>query len=367
VVVAHIIKATGLAGAEAHLVALLPALRQLGIECRLIVLAEPGRRPAAFLAAAREAGIPVEVVALFSDADPTLAFRLARRLRRSRAGAAHTHLIHADLHGAAAAALAGVRHLVSSRHNDDPFRRLAPVRLLNQLALRRAARLIAISQALAEFAVRVEGAPAGKVACIHYGLDPARFLARAEAGRLRREMGWGEAAPVVLFVGRLTAQKGVETLAAAWEEVVARCPAARLVVAGDGGLRPRLEAMQARPAANLHLLGWRSDVASLMLDADVVVVPSLWEGFGLVTLEAMAARKPVVASRVSSLPEIVVDGETGLLVPPADSNSLAEAMLRLLGDRDEAQMFGSAGRRRLESQFTVERMAKRHAEVYLAL
>jgi glycosyltransferase involved in cell wall biosynthesis len=104
-----------------------------------------------------------------------------------------------------------------------------------------------------------------------------------------------------------------------------------------------------------------------MSDADIVVVPSLWEGFGLVTLEAMAARKPVVASRVSALPEIVVHGETGLLVPPGDPQAQAEALLQLLADRGLAEAMGARGRKRLEVEFTVEKMAQRHAEVYLAM
>ncbi|MBI3763228.1 MAG: glycosyltransferase family 4 protein [Chloroflexi bacterium] len=366
--VVHIIKATGLAGAEAHLIALLPALRPLGIETELLVLAEPERRPEAFLAAARTAGIMVTTLPIYVDADPALPFRLARHLRAALPTIVHTHLIHADLHAAAALSISNYRlpiALVISRHNDDRFRRLAMVKAINRAAAHRARKLIAISDALAEFAVRVEGVPRAKVTRIHYGLDPQAYLARAVPGAIRREMGWDENVPVAAFVGRLTAQKGVETLIAAWPIVAARLTAAHLIVAGDGELRSKLQPLSPNPS--VHFLGWRSDVPNLLTDADVLVAPSLWEGFGMVTLEAMAARKPVVASRVSALPEIVADGETGLLVPPSDPERLAEALVAVLSDPARARRMGEQGRARLEAEFSVRKMAERHAEVYEAL
>jgi len=378
--VSHIIKATGLAGAEAHVLALLPALHRLGIAAELLVLAEPQRKPEAFVAAARAAGVAVETEPIYFDADPTLAARLARRLRRSGLQARgshilHTHLIHADLHGGRAAGLARSPVLISSRHNDDRFRRLALIRALNRAAIDRARKLIVISDALAEFAVRVEHVPRAKVVRVHYGLDPETYLARAGSGALRREMGWDESIPVAAFVGRLTKQKGVDTLLAAWPKVVACCPDARLIIAGDGELRAKLERktsrLQRAPTLSARLtfrsvrfLGWRSDVPSLMTDIDVLVVPSLWEGFGMVTLEAMAARKPVVASRAGALPEIVADGETGLLVPPADSGRLAEALVAVLSDPARARLMGERGRARLQAEFSVGKMVESHDQVY---
>ena len=141
---------------------------------------------------------------------------------------------------------------------------------------------------------------------------------------------------------------------------------AHLVIAGDGERRHALEskAQSLNIADAVHFLGWRDDVPSIMIDLDALIVPSLWEGFGLVTLEAMALGKPIIASRVSALPEIISQGETGLLVPPADSAALADSILNLLRDPAKAKTMGQRGRARLEKEFTIQRMAQRHAVVY---
>ena len=362
--VTHVIKATGFAGAEAHLLTLLPALREFGIDSELVVLAEPNREPTVFLDAARAAGIAACGIPIYFHADPTLAGRLAEHLRAAPPDIVHTHLIHADLHGAMATSISNRQSLISSRHNDDRFRRHFLVKALNRAAMRRAKKIIAISDAVAKFVVEVEGAPREKVTRIHYGLDAENYMARARPGSIRSELGLDDSIPVAAFVGRLTAQKGVETLLSAWRAISARIPSAHLLISGDGELRESLVTTYPLPLTNYHFLGWRSDIPSLMSDCDVLVVPSLWEGFGMVTLEAMAARKPVIASRVSALPEIVVDGETGYLVPSADPERLSQSIIAVLSDRDRAREMGMKGRERLEREFSVEKMAEGHAQEY---
>jgi glycosyltransferase involved in cell wall biosynthesis len=142
-------------------------------------------------------------------------------------------------------------------------------------------------------------------------------------------------------------------------------PAARLLIAGDGPDRRILEALaQSLGLRQAVFLGWRNDAANIMADVDLLAVPSRWEGFGLVTLEAMALAKPVVASHVSALPEIVVPGETGLLVRAGDFGGLADSIDSLLADPQRATVMGRVGRDRARREFTVERMAQRTADVY---
>jgi glycosyltransferase involved in cell wall biosynthesis len=136
---------------------------------------------------------------------------------------------------------------------------------------------------------------------------------------------------------------------------------ATLIVLGEGPERPRLEALARELGVRLVLPGRVPDVASVLRRADLLVHPARWEGFGLAVLEAMLCSLPVVATNVSSLPELVVDGETGFLVPPEDVDALAAAIERALDDRAD---LGRGGYERARSEFSVERMASRTAALY---
>jgi glycosyltransferase involved in cell wall biosynthesis len=145
-------------------------------------------------------------------------------------------------------------------------------------------------------------------------------------------------------------------------------PTARLILAGDGPDRPALGSLaRSLGLRRVMFLGWRNDAADILADMDLLAVPSRWEGFGLVALEAMALGKPVVASRVSALPEIVVPEETGLLVPAGSETEWTEALRMMLADPKRADRMGRAGKARVKKDFPVERMAKRTADLYAAL
>ena len=359
--VAHILKTTGLSGAESHLLTLSGGLRAEGFESRLIVLVDRRRPPTALIEAAKAVDVPVDLMPLAHDLDLAVVPKMAALLKSGRTQIVHTHMIHGDLYGTLAARQLKLT-VVQTRHNDDKFRRRWLVRLLTRWLAAQANTVIAISDSLAAFVRDAEGVPGPKIVRIHYGLDPALVAAKAHPGKLRAELGLSDEAPLVGAVGRLTEQKGYRYLLEAFAIVRRSLPQAQLVIAGDGELRSTLEAQGNKDA--VHFLGWRSDVSSVMADIDVLAVPSLWEGFGLVTLEAMALSKPVVASRVSALPEIVADGETGLLVPPADPKALAGALCALLSHKAQARAMGERGRVRLQIDFSVQRMVRQHVAVY---
>lgn len=363
--VLHLSKVKGIAGSERHLLTLLPGLAAQGVEVAMLVLEEPDLPADAFCAELAACGVPVERMPIRGDLDPGLPRRLRTALQQAGPDIVHTHLLHADLYGLRAARRAGVAHAVSSRHNDNPFRRNAVLKLANRLAVRRADRVIAISHALADFVREVEGVTPPRLVTVHYGLAPHEYPpgARAEA---RAAWGVEAGAPVVGFFGRLIEQKGVDVLLRAFAHVHEGYPAARLVIVGDGTLRPALAAQaQALGLSDAVIFaGWAPDAARLMPGADVIVMPSRWEGFGLVALEAMSAARPLVASRVSALPEIVDDLKTGLLVPPDRPGALAQALEGLLADPVWAAALGSAGRQRLLRVFSVEKMVQATLDVY---
>jgi glycosyltransferase involved in cell wall biosynthesis len=252
--------------------------------------------------------------------------------------------------------------LVSTKHNDDPFR-TGPLRFMERAVARRAAAVIAITDALARFQVERVGLPADKVTTIHYGLD-----ALPEAWGPNPDVELPDGARVLLSVARLVRQKGLDVAVDALPTIRERHPDAVLVVLGEGPERAGLEEQARRRGVSeaLRLPGRAGDVAAWLQRADVLVHPARWEGFGLAVLEAMVAGLPVVGSRVSSLPELVADGRTGVLVPPDDSDALAAAVSELLDDPDLARQLGEAGRERASKEFSVERMAERTLDVYRA-
>jgi glycosyltransferase involved in cell wall biosynthesis len=191
------------------------------------------------------------------------------------------------------------------------------------------------------------------VRVVRYGLDelPAAWGANSEAGV-------PDGARILLAAGRLTEQKGFDVALRALPAIRERHPDAVLLVLGDGPLRGRLAADGA------FFPGKAGDVAAWLRRAELFLHPARWEGFGLVVLEAMLAARPVVASQVSALPELVADGETGLLVPPDDPKALAAAVVRLLDDPQFAARLGAAGLARARAEFSVERMARETLAVY---
>jgi len=347
--VLHVHRIRGIGGSERHLLTLLPALAERGIEPVLVGLDDPAWSAADFYGALR---VPSVRIRSPRDLDPLLFARLVRELR---ADVVHTHLVHADVYGGVAAKLRGSR-LVSTKHNDDPFRR-GPFRYVERGVTRLADRVITITDSLRRFVIDEVGVPAAKIETIHYGLDDLPGP-------------WGEnppdtvptAARVLLAVSRLTPQKGIDIAIRALPSLPGDTV---LVVLGEGPERSALEAM-ARDLGverRVFLLGRIPDVAAWLRRATLFVHPARWEGFGLAVLEAMLARLPVVATNVSSLPELVVDGVTGFLVDADDVSALAAAIDEAL----KRSTLGNAGRERAHGEFSVDRMATRTAALYNSL
>ncbi len=363
----HVIKIAGIAGAENHLLTLLPGLRENGFDARFLALVKPGAVVDDFMDAAATRHIPVERLPIRADADPILLLSLRRHFRASRPAIVHTHLIHADLHGISAARLAGVPVVLTSRHNDDTFRRKTPYRQINRALWHMAQGGIAISEAIRRFSIAVEGAPPDRVQTIHYGLSPTPLLDRADSRRaLQSELNLAPETLLIGMVCRLIEPKGIPYALDAFAGVAGHFPTAHLVIAGDGPLRPDLEAQTASLGleGRVHFLGWRPDPTPIFAALDCFLMPSLREGFGLVLLEAMAQAVPVIGSAVSAIPEIVVAGETGLLCPVRDSEALAAALTALLADSERRTRMGEAGRARLEAHFSAARMIEETVALY---
>jgi glycosyltransferase involved in cell wall biosynthesis len=347
--VVHVHRMRGIGGSERHLLALLPALAERGLEPVFMGLDDPAWDASDFYEALTVPSIRIPAP---RDLDPAL---LARAVRSVKGDVVHTHLVHADLYGGVAAKLRGAK-LVSTKHNDDRFR-LGAYRHVERGLSRIADRIIAITDALRAFNIHRVGINAAKIETIHYGLDeiPAAWGVNP-ADAVPRDVR------ILLSVARLTDQKGIDV---AIRSLPLLPGDTALVVLGDGPQRAALDALaqQLGVAHRVHLLGRVPDVSAWLRRAELLVHPARWEGFGLGVLEAMLAGLPVVAARVSSLPELVVDGETGVLVRPDDPSALALGIARAL----EEPGFGDAGRERARREFSVARMADSTVALYRSL
>lgn len=360
-VVLHLHRIGGIGGSERHLLTLLPALRERGIDARFLGLDDTRLAPDPFYRELEATGVPFRRLPCPRDLDAGLARAVVRAARAERPALVHTHLVHGDLYGAIAAVTCRAR-LVSTKHNDDPFRAGA-FRFAERALTMRASRVITITDALRRFNEARVGLPAAKLVTVHYGLD-APPAAWADTTPLALPDG----ARLLVAVARLDRQKGLDVAVRMLAQVRERHPGVVLAVLGEGPERAALTALATElgVADALLLPGRVGDVAAVLRQAELVVHPARWEGFGLALLEAMLCERPLVASAVSSIPEIVADGQTGLLVPPDDPSALAAATLRLLDDPGLARQMGAAGARRARSAFSVERMAEQTVAVYEA-
>jgi glycosyltransferase involved in cell wall biosynthesis len=280
----------------------------------------------------------------------------------------HGVLLHAYVLGALIGRLTGVPIIVASRRSLSLFKK--DRRLLTtseRIANRWTDLIIANSDAVRRDAIESEQLAPDKIRVIYNGLDLTRY-AQPPDDALRRDLRLGPG-PVVIVVANFIGYKGHEYFLRAWAEVLRTIPDATALLVGDGAVRADREA-DARALgidASLRFLGTRRDVPALLAIADLLVHPSLQEGFCNALIEAMAAARPVVATDVGGNREAVVDGHTGLLVPPRDPGALAAATLDILRRADRGAAMGQAGRRRACEHFQRSRMVPQYEAIYDAL
>ena len=353
--VLHMQKVAGISGSEAHLLSLLPRLRERGWDVGLLMLHEnePGAWDFARELTAR--GVPLEAIPLAADVDPVAFLRLVGYLGRFRPDIMHTHLVHADAYGQIAGTLARVPVRISTKHGFNEFREGRLFAFGDRSVATLAHVHIAISRGLARYLANTEGFDEEEFEVVHYGIAP-----RGEPRPFPR------GAPRLLCVGRLIPIKGHIVLLRAFAEARARIPGLELDIAGRGPMEPALRALarELGVADAVRFLGHVSPIQDAIERAAIVVVPSMGEGFGMVALESMERARPVIAAAIGGLGELVRDGETGLLVEPGEAGTLAQAIVELAGDLGRAERMGKAGRRRALAEFLEERCTDRTEILY---
>lgn len=296
--------------------------------------------------------------------------RLVRFLRRAEIDVFHAHLFEPAVIGLPAAVLAGTRVRILTRHYSDYHTRIDRRwhTRLDQLCTTMSHAVIAVSRHTAQHLVEREGAPPEKVHVVLNGIDFERVRPSDPRSRerLRSELNVGESY-VLLTAARLHPEKGYEHLFAALPGIMAqldrRCV---LLIAGTSALEAHYRelARSLGLEAAVRFLGYRTDIADLMLSADLFVLASVAEAFGLVLAEALYLGVPVVATRVGGIPEIVDDGVDGVLVPPGDSAALAQAVVELLRNPGRRAALAGAGRAKVERRFRFVDMMRSYERIY---
>ena len=322
----------------------------------------------------RELGVAIRPVDFRRRVSPASIGRLLAILRAEGIDLVHSMGARADFSARIAARLAGTPVVVSTiamfvgGYDIPPGRRLL-YRAGIQLSERFCNGFIAVSEAIKHALVHDHRIPREKVVRIYNGVEPELFRAEGPDGlRLRRELGLDPEAPLVGTVGRLVYQKAQDVFLRAASTVAHSVPAAQFLIVGEGPLRSSLERLVAQLGLRrCHFAGFRADIPRVLSIMDIFALPSILEGLPRVLLEALALARPVVATRIDGVTEVVQHGVTGLLVAPGEPTALAGAILSLLMDQALAGQLGLAGRKLVEERFTVSRAVDEVDRFYATL
>ena len=358
--IGHVVLSLDVGGLERVVATLAQAQRAAGARVTVYCLDRAG----ALASPLPAAGVPVLTVGRPARGfSPAAVFRLARMFARDHIDVVHCHNAGALYYGAPAARLERKPAVYTVHGAVTSQRRVT--RHFQNLGL--VQDVVFVSEHARGMALQAKAVNKRGLHTVLNGIDVARFDGCADGGRsLRRELGFDEHTPVCGIVARLSPEKDHANLFDGVARVRERGMALHCLVVGDGPLRAELEHdVSARGLAGaVHFLGARHDIDACLGAMNVFVLSSVTEGLAMTLLEAMAASRPVVATRVGGNPEVIVDGASGFLVPPRDAGALADAIERVLRDPAHAAAMGAAGRQRAAQRFSLEAMVGNYAAIY---
>lgn len=352
-------------GAEEHMLTLLKRLDRARF--RPMLAAHPQ------LVEMLRPDLPTDVdtipITLRSPGDIGSAWRLIRLLVALHVDVLHSHMFQTSRFASPLGWLAGVPVIIETPHVREYWRRgwIKGNYVVDRFVSRFVTAYIAVSAANAKYLANEKRLPANKIVTVRNGVPVERFDPdRIPPPAMRRSLNIAEDAPVVIVLARLEPQKGHRILLDAWKSVVESFPKARLVCVGHGQLRDELQARVAAlgTTASVLFVGYQSNVPDWLALADFTVLPSFYEGLPLAAIESLAGGRAVVATAVDGTTEVVVDGETGLLVPPGEPAPLSAAICRLLGSPKLKRSLGRAGRQLVEEHFSEWRQVAETEALY---
>jgi glycosyltransferase involved in cell wall biosynthesis len=365
--VVHVAESTGWAGGERYLLALATELDRKRFRLSVVVPDDGPLVERLHALDIETARVPLNQRLV----SPRTFLDLVRALQRLRPAIVQSHGARSNVYTRLAARYAGVPIVLSTVHNslfdyDVPGWRRTLYVLAERLTSGLADRILAVSEAIARDLVERYRIDAARTVVVRNGIDAWAFRPGRARGAVRAELGIADGRRVIVMAGRMTPQKGWDVLLEAAGRLAAVRADLAWVLVGDGPLRPALTRRANELAIAAHFTGARADMADLLGCADVVVLASRSEGLPFTLLEAMALGRPVVATRVGGVPEVVEDGRSGRLVAREDPAALASAVAAVV-DSPEAAAMGACGRARVEACFTLDAMVRAVERVYAAV
>ena len=354
-------------GAEEHMLTLLQGLDRTHFRFHLVCPPEV----ADMLRPDLPADVELLPLCLRKPSQFRAAIRLGQIMRERRVDILHSHLFYSSLFASPVGWLCRVPVVLETPHLSERWRRgwFKSRFVVDRFVGRFVDHYIAVSEANARYLSEEKGLPSKKIVVIHNGCDLVRFApSHRPPASLKANLGFQEADPLLVVTARLEPQKGHRVLLQSLQTVHREFPQVRLVCLGEGCLRDKLES-QVRELGledSVRFLGYQSNVLDWLVLADLTVLPSFWEGLPLAAIESLAAGRPVVATAVDGTPEVIIDGKTGLTVPPDDPERLAGAICRLLREPGLRERMGEAGRKWVMEHFSQERQIRQTQEFYLS-
>jgi glycosyltransferase involved in cell wall biosynthesis len=358
--VLHLIETSGPGGAEKMLISLVEHLNVKKYKS-IICLLKDGWLNSQL----KSRGFETVIIPQVRIFDFRWMIRLIDLLRYKKCNLMHAHEFAMNSYGTLISAITRIP-IVTTVHGKNYYwskwRRRLAYRFVSKHS-----RMVVVSEDIKKFLIKYVGIKSGRVTTIYNGIDFNSYCSdNGSRNKVRKELGIDEKQSVIGTVGNLYSVKGHTYLLKAFAIIKNRFPSAVVVIAGRGGLLDKLqkESADLNIQNNIRFLGFREDIHDLLQAMDVFVLPSISEGLPLSALEAMASKKPVVATDVGGMPEVVMNGQTGFTVPSKNPKSLAEKIMFLLENKNLADEMAEKSRNRVEKEFALENMVSRYQELY---
>ena len=358
--VLHLISSTGFFGAENVLIQLARELKYTDFYPIVGVFKNMHNPHLEVAEEAKRHNLEVAIFPCNGRFDLKAIIRIRKFLVNNHISIVHTHGYKSNFYALTASSGKGIP-LITTCHNwlgNDIKTRFYTQ--LDKFFLNRFNKVVAVSDSIKQEILNHNVHPT-KVVTIYNGINLERFNKLAKLNDIRKELDIKEGYKVIGTAGRLTEEKGHIFLIKAAKKILHQFPKTVFLIIGDGPLKSKLERESNKSTI---FTGFRMDLPEIYPIMDIFVLPSLTEGLPMVLLEAMASKKPVIATKVGAIPNVISDGETGLLIDPANSNQLADAIIYLLKNKDKAREIGEKGYKKVKNEFSSKKMTKEYIKVY---